>query len=487
MNGIFSRVLQKTKKYKIENGFQNARGGVILEPGKDLELLFLQMEEAVKTTDCIAVTNADQKKGVECCIEAFIRKYRILIKKVVRSFEDDYITQIILKGREKKKSRQYMDIQTEYDENYYMNDCGGYEEFKRTKGHRLDSRLLAFMNLVAPNSEDRILDVGCGRGEFAYACSAYAKKVTGIDYSNDAIRIAKENFGKCEAVRSGKLKYITGDILMLNTQEKYTKIVMADVYEHIEPEIMEKLLQKIGQLLAENGVIYIHTAPNLDYYEKVYAKQVKEAYRRGEFLPANPRSRYEDRMHINEQSPGTLKSALERYFTDVYVWSGIIHTKEELTDLTKQNVAIDITAVAGENLKQETVFKMASYGRLDTSGLRVSLHTEIKSICGDGRNEAVIPVQIHNTGSKELRSQMPHPVYLSYHIVGSEGSYVQYDGIRTPLQNAVYPQNCVTESARVILEDLPEGDYFVEIDLVQEGCFWFQEITGHSLKVELKI
>lgn len=27
MNGIFSRVLQKTKKYKIENGFQNARGG----------------------------------------------------------------------------------------------------------------------------------------------------------------------------------------------------------------------------------------------------------------------------------------------------------------------------------------------------------------------------------------------------------------------------------------------------------------------------
>lgn len=487
MNSVFSRVLQKKKKYEIESRQKNTRGGVILEPGKDLELLFLQMEEAVKTADCIAIMNAGQNKGVECCIEAFIKKYQILIKTVVRSFEGDRVTRIFFKEREKRKHRQYMEIQNEYDENYYMNDCGGFEEFKKTKGKRLDARLLALMNLVVPEREDNILDIGCGRGEFAYACSEYAKKVTAIDYSRDAIRIAKKNFGRCEAVRSGKLRYITGDILTMPTQEKYTKIIMADVYEHIEPQIMEKLLEKISHLLAENGIVYIHTAPNLDYYEKIYAQQVKEAYQRGEFLPANPRSRYEDRMHINEQSPSALKSALEKYFTDVYVWSGLIRTIEELTDLKKQNIAMDITAVAGEDLKAETVFRMASYGRLDTSGLRVSLNTGVKSICGDGSNEAEIPVRIQNMGSKELRSQMPHPVYLSYHVLDSSGSYVQYDGIRTPLQNAVYPQTCLTEHVRIDLEDLPKGDYFVEIDLVQEGCFWFQEFTGNSLKVELKI
>ena len=245
---------------------------IVLEPTENLEQLFQKMEESIKQAQDLLITNPTKKRSVEQCINTFIEKYKVLIRTVERSYEGQCATRIKLKARERDASGHYKQIQEEYDEDYYLQDCGGYAEFQKFHGKRLDARLANMMYLVQPHEGDRILDIGCGRGELTYMLSKYAAKTVGIDYSKAAVAIAKKNFGKYQDTQN--LRYLCGDIMRLDQKETYNKIVMADVYEHIEAEVMEQLLQKIALLLTEDGVLYIHTAPNLDYYEKVYAKQV---------------------------------------------------------------------------------------------------------------------------------------------------------------------------------------------------------------------
>lgn len=60
-----------------------------------------------------------------------------------------------------------------------------------------------------------------------------------------------------------KARFICEDIIEMVTEEKYDKVIMADVYEHIEQEVIERLLQKISKdILKTDGIMIIHIAPN---------------------------------------------------------------------------------------------------------------------------------------------------------------------------------------------------------------------------------
>lgn len=374
--------MKKWMTKKMQGFFAQNKDLVVLEPAEDLEELFLQMEDSVKRTEHILIKNPAKKRSVEQCVNAFIEKYKVLIRTVERSYEGQYETRISLKAREQDAAGHYKDIQKEYDEDYYLQDCGGYAEFQKFHGKRLDQRLTNMMYLVAPKEGDRILDLGCGRGELTYMLSRYASKTVGIDYSEAAVAIAKKNFGKYQNEQN--LSYQCGDIMQLDPKETYNKIVMADVYEHIEAEVMEKLLEKTARLLTEDGVLYIHMAPNLDYYEKVYAKQV-QAVNSGGFLPANPRSRYEERMHINEQRPLDLKRTLLRYFPSVYVWSGSIEMEEQLMDILKQQIENEVNAVAGKQIFVQKLFAQVTSARLEKAAAGVQIVCEEGCIKTDGR------------------------------------------------------------------------------------------------------
>lgn len=84
-------------------------------------------------------------------MDTFIDKYKLLVSGVERSYEGECMTQIRLKAREKDSTGHYVDIQDEYDADYYLNDCGGYAEFQRFHGLGLDTRLANMMYLVEPS------------------------------------------------------------------------------------------------------------------------------------------------------------------------------------------------------------------------------------------------------------------------------------------------------------------------------------------------
>ena len=97
-----------------------------------------------------------------------------------------------------------------------------------------------------------VLDVGCGTGLFAYkAAREGAKRVLGIDYSGEAIKIAQENH------RHSNLQYSNIDVKSI--KEKYDVIVSIGTLEHMDNPL--KVLKVLKKHLTPNGKIII-TSPN---------------------------------------------------------------------------------------------------------------------------------------------------------------------------------------------------------------------------------
>jgi len=98
----------------------------------------------------------------------------------------------------------------------------------------------------------RVLDVGCGTGNFANEVSKKgAKYVLGIDYAEEAIKIAEKNNKK------KNLKFKKLDVKELN--EKFDVIVSIGTIEHMDEPI--KIIKKLKSCLNKNGKIIL-TTPN---------------------------------------------------------------------------------------------------------------------------------------------------------------------------------------------------------------------------------
>lgn len=453
---------------------------IVIRDITDPDDMFAELEKVIQRYNYIRVADARKWEILQLSVEAFCKKYACLITSVKECGQNLIIQ---LRDREKDKTGHYIEVQEEYDENYYMADCGGYHEFIQSDGRILDHRLEQMFLLCEPNNQDTILDIGCGRGELTFALSKSAKKVVGIDYSQAAIDIANKYFGN---KTNKNLTYICGDIMSIDVSEKYNKIIMADVYEHIEAEVMENLLERVSYLLTDDGMLFIHTAPNLDYYETVYSKMVKEEREKGRFLPKNPRSRYEDRMHINEQSTGSLRNTLKRYFPDVYVWTGEIHSIDELKHLNKQNITNEITAIAGTNIDNYQVFDKLHYSKLNPNDICVRIISKDKVEVSLEETMIRVPITVENNGYTVLKSQMPYPVYISYHILNKEGQTIVFDGRRTALGSSIYAGDTL-EVLTLIDVGVDESDFIVVVTLVQENNFWFCDLSEDYLcRIEVK-
>lgn len=95
-----------------------------------------------------------------------------------------------------------------------------------------------FLDQVLPT--DRVVDIGCGKGENAYDIAKKAKEVTGIDISENCIKLASK-----VNVREN-LTYVQGDALTYDFKNKFDVIVLSNVLEHIDERV--KFLKSIRTL-----------------------------------------------------------------------------------------------------------------------------------------------------------------------------------------------------------------------------------------------
>ena len=151
-----------------------------------------------------------------------------------------------------------IDKNDNYDERYQQTYEKLINKLKR-KWYRFFScwmygLLSGFSHIKLPyewNIGDKLLDIGCGIGLQTKLLQKKGLKITGIDRSYQAIKLANE-------INDGE-EFICTDYLDLNNEEKFNFIRLDNVIEHIENP--EQLLGKILEILQLHGRLVIFT-PN---------------------------------------------------------------------------------------------------------------------------------------------------------------------------------------------------------------------------------
>jgi 1,2-diacylglycerol 3-alpha-glucosyltransferase len=150
--------------------------------------------------------------------------------------------------------------ETTYDEYYLENMLGGPEEvtlFKKSRGKELYPRIARILTACELSPSDRLLDIGCGRGELAYQAAKRVKSALGIDYSDDAVRYANRLLSSTGNAKAIKLDVL--DLDKLTKEGRFDIIVMADVFEHLYDWELDTLFYKLNKIASAGARLVIHT------------------------------------------------------------------------------------------------------------------------------------------------------------------------------------------------------------------------------------
>lgn len=109
-----------------------------------------------------------------------------------------------------------------------------------------------------------VLDAATGDGYGAFILSSHAKKITGIDISNESINYAKNNY------YNNNLDYLQSSIEKLPFEDStFDVIISFETIEHVDINIQNKFFAEIKRVLKDNGILIIST-PDKKYYSDIY-------------------------------------------------------------------------------------------------------------------------------------------------------------------------------------------------------------------------
>lgn len=212
---------------------------------------------------------------------------------------------------------------TLYTEEYFRHACEGYDEFNESQGERLSRRLASAFEVAEIAAGMKVLDVGCGRGEIIRHCAQLGADAFGIDYAPVAVAMSQSVLG----AGGGKTGVGQADAKNLPFPSNYfDRVLMFDVVEHLYPWELHQSFVDVRRVLKPNGLLVIHTAPNVwyDRYAYPFVRLFRTLNGEGAKYPANPRLlnvAINADVHVNEQSGFSLWSAVRKAgFTPKKVW-----------------------------------------------------------------------------------------------------------------------------------------------------------------------
>ena len=135
--------------------------------------------------------------------------------------------------------------------NEWWSESGKYKILHKIKPIRIKYILNHVSSKNTKNLE--ILDLGCGGGLVCEPLAKLGFKVTGIDFVENNIKVAKLHASQ----NNLKINYFTQDIDNLSLKKKYDLIILFEVLEHIDN--WDKTLLKIKKFLKKGGLIILST------------------------------------------------------------------------------------------------------------------------------------------------------------------------------------------------------------------------------------
>jgi hypothetical protein len=97
-----------------------------------------------------------------------------------------------------------------------------------------------------------------------------------------------------------------------------------------------------------------------------------------------------------------------------------------------------------------------------------------------------IQVEICNNSEAIWTSEDVNPCHLSYHITKKSSENYVFDGLRTRLQQPIFPGQSLKDE---ILIEAPKktGVYFIYLTLVKEQVAWFERQGFKAAKARIRV
>lgn len=103
---------------------------------------------------------------------------------------------------------------------------------------------------LQPHLGRKVLEVGCGNGNFTVLLAQHCSSVVGVDLNSDYVRAAKRRLSGYSHATIQQT-----DATQMRWSQSFDTIVMLDVLEHIEDDV--RMLQQLGACLKPGGKLLI--------------------------------------------------------------------------------------------------------------------------------------------------------------------------------------------------------------------------------------
>ena len=220
-----------------------------------------------------------------------------------------------------KKETRSKDVRHLYTETYFMESATGHDEFRLFKGkfEQLIDKFRMIVRLLDLSQSDSFIDIGCGRGEMVIYHSLTGGKSTGVDFSEEAIKLARTKAAELNA----PCEFLISSFENIDNSYSADKIVSIDFIEHISAGEGRLFFSKCFALLNPGGRLVVYTYPNTIRRKYGYSLIRMMSILKGKPLPVKEPDTVSDhykQYHLNEQSYFTLRrSAREAGFKKVRV------------------------------------------------------------------------------------------------------------------------------------------------------------------------
>jgi ubiquinone/menaquinone biosynthesis C-methylase UbiE len=204
---------------------------------------------------------------------------------------------------------------TVYSEEYFLSGaCEGLSEFLSGDLSAVKRREFALLR-VRPG--ERVLDLGCGRGEAAVELLCMGALPVALDYSASAVRLTHALLdGRSLVVRAG------ANALPFPTAT-FDRVLMGDVIEHLPWDMGIETLREIERVLVPGGQALIHSSPNVWFVALVMRPLRAVMVRLGYTQVVNRFNEYErlrHSMHVNELSPRSIGTLMRQAGVQAETW-----------------------------------------------------------------------------------------------------------------------------------------------------------------------
>lgn len=199
-----------------------------------------------------------------------------------------------------------------------------------------------------PDAKERVLDIGCGAGEFTFALAARGFECVGVDFTESLVHAGRKLAEEHRALFRVPPVLLCGDVNEMQVAGQFDLITLNDVVEHLSDLELLPLLRTCRRLLRPRGKLLIHT-PNgrslLNWTEPTIRGRLFDLYRR-QVRRQRPyqkdiRQAYYDQVHINVMGEGKLrKLARAADFSDMRVIYDERHRMNWLSDVVSANMTL---------------------------------------------------------------------------------------------------------------------------------------------------